>query len=120
MIASLNHSSSDSSLASTLMSGAKFTGSSGEAAKDQGGVRLLIDAQPHAAPLDHVTLARDQIFNGPHPVPCSLRTNLDITEMKPEFPRTLLCERYRNRNRIVEPRSFLHVTDHVVIIHLRE
>src|SRR2546430_14365630 len=55
MIASLNHSSSASSLGSALMSGATFTvRPSRQATKEHG---RIIDAQANAAPLDRVLLA---------------------------------------------------------------
>src|SRR6266436_518360 len=58
MIASLNHSSSASSLGSALMSGATFTvRPSRQPTEEHGRVLLLIDAQANAAPLDRVLLA---------------------------------------------------------------
>src|SRR5205085_2580635 len=50
----------------------------------------------------------------------ALWTNIGITEMEPEFPRTFLCERHRHRHRIVARRGLLHVADNVIIIHLRK
>src|SRR5438132_10803909 len=64
MIASLNHSSSASSLGSALMSGATFTvRPSRQATEEHGRVLPLINAQANAAPLDRVLLAGDQVLS---------------------------------------------------------
>src|SRR6266852_4335359 len=101
MIASLNQSSSPSSLESTLISAAMFTALSCKAAKDQGRILLRIDAQASSTPFYRVTLAGDQIFDCFDPATRIGRTDLDVPEMKPELPRTLFRQRHRNSHDIV-------------------
>src|SRR5437016_8187163 len=90
MIASLNHSSSASSLGSALMSGATFTvRPSRQATEEHSRVLLLIDAQASAAPLDRVLLAGDQVLNGFDAALRTRRADFDVTEMEPKLPRAL-------------------------------
>src|SRR5580704_4210624 len=103
-MASLNQSSSRSSLGSTLMSAVASTARSGQAAEYQCRILLLIDAQAHASPFDHMP------FSGEH----------DLAEMEPELPRTVLCQRDRYCDGIVGARRFLDIADHVRIIDLRK
>src|SRR6516165_11562226 len=100
MMASLNQSSSFSSLGAALMSATtSMAQSSREAAEQQGGVLLLIDAQTDSAPLEDVPFARDQIFNGFDAPARGRWTDLDIAEMKPELARSGLWERHSDGDR---------------------
>src|SRR5712692_1754659 len=120
MIASLNQSSSLSSLGAALMSATtSMAQPSREAAEQQGGVLLLIDAQTDSAPLEDVPFARDQIFNGFGLPARGRRTDFDIAEVKPELPRSDLCQRHGDGHRIVACYRFLDETDDVVVVDLR-
>src|SRR5215469_7334145 len=121
MIASLNQSSSLSSLAAALMSvTTSMARPSREAAEQQGGILLLIDAQTDTAPLEDVPLAGDQIFDG-FDAPARCRwADLDIAEMKPELARSGLCQRHGDGHRIVACYRFLNETDDLVVIDLGE
>src|SRR5258707_12904149 len=102
MIASLNQSSSLSSLGAALMSAiTSMPQPSREAAEHQGGVQLLIDAQPDSAPLEDVPFARDQIFNEFDPPARGRPTDFNIAEMKPELPQPGLRQRHCHGHRIV-------------------
>src|SRR6266581_932870 len=121
MIASLNQSSSLSSLGAALMSATtSMAQPSREAAEQQGGVLLLIDAQTDSAPLEDVPFARDQIFNGFDPPARGRRTDFDIVEVKPELPRSGLCQRHGDGHRIVARYRFLDEADDVVVVDLRK
>src|SRR5260370_41003992 len=101
MIASLNQSSSLSSLGAALMSAiTSMAQPSREAAEQQGGVLLLIDAQTDSAPLEDGTFARDQIFNEFDPPARGRRTDFDIAELKPALPRSGLRQRHAARSRM--------------------
>src|SRR6516165_2118054 len=121
MIASLNQSSSLSSLGAALMSVAtSMARPSREAAEQQGGILLLIDAQTDAAPLEDVPFAGDQIFDG-FDVPARGRwADLDIAEMKPELARPGLCQRHGDGHRIIACYRFLYETDDLVVVDLGE
>src|SRR6266566_4525967 len=121
MIASLNQSSSLSSLGAALMSATtSMAQPSREAAEQQGGVLLLIDAQVDSAQLEDVPFARDQIFNGFDPAARGRRTDFAFAEMKPELPRSGLCQRHGDGHRIVARYRFLDEADDVVVIDLRK
>src|ERR1700730_834938 len=120
MIASLNQSSSPSSLESTLMSAAMFTAHSCKAAEDQGRISLLINAQAHPTPFDGVTLAGDQIFDCFDPAARAGRTDLDFPTMEPELPRLLLRQCHCNSHGIVVRHRFLHVADNLAVVDLRK
>src|SRR5258708_12772536 len=108
MIASLNQSSSLSSLGAALMSATtSMAQPSREAAEQQGGVLLLIDAQTDSAPLEDVPFPRDQVFNGFDASARGRRTDFDIAEMKPELPRSGLRQRHPDHPPIVPPHPFL-------------
>src|SRR5262245_64829874 len=102
MIASLNQSSSLSSLAAALMSvTTSMARPSREAAEQQGGILQLIDAQTDAAPLEDVPLAGDQIFDG-FDAPARCRwADLDIVEMKPGLARYGVCQRHGAGHRLI-------------------
>src|SRR5229473_1869152 len=121
MIASLNHSSSPSSLGSALMSGATFTTRpSCEATKHEDGVLLLIDAQPDPAPFEDMPLAGHQVLDRLDALPRLGRSDLDLAEMKPELERTLLRQGHRDRHGIIAAGRLLDEADHLVIVDLRE
>src|SRR5215470_12292175 len=116
MMASLNHSSSPSSLRSGLMSGATFTTPpSRRATKDEGRVLPLIDAQPDPAPFEEVPLAGHQVLDRLDALPRCGRSDLDLAEMEPELERTLLRQRHRDRDRIVAADRLLDEADHPVV-----
>src|SRR5262245_40280538 len=119
MIASLNQSGSPSTLRSGLMSGATFTTRpSCPAAKEEGGIFLLIDPQPDPAPFEEVLLAGDQVLDRLDPVPRLARSDLDVAEVEPERPGALLCERHRDRHGIVAGVRFLDEADHLGVVDL--
>src|ERR1700730_7294279 len=121
MIASLNQSSSLSSLGAALMSVAtSMARPSREAAEQQGGILLLIDAQTDAAPLEDVPFAGHQIFNGFDASARGRWADLDIAEMKPELARSGLCQRHSHGHLIVACHRFLYKTDDLVVVDLRE
>src|SRR6476620_8063025 len=121
MIASLNQSSSLSTCPSTLISGTKFTvRPSRDAAKQQGGVLVLIDTQPDAAPFERMPLAGDQIFDRSDATPIVRRADLELAEMKPEFPRSSFCQRHRHSDRVIACYRFLDKPDHFAVVYLRE
>src|SRR5262244_2499696 len=121
MIASLNQSSSLSSLGAALMSvTTSMARPSREAAEQQGGILQLIDAQTDAAPLEDVPFAGDQIFNGFDAPARGRWADLDIAEMKPELPRSGLCQRHGDGHRIIACHRFLYETDDLVVVDLRE
>src|SRR6516165_5707626 len=110
MIASLNQSSSASSLGSTLMSSlestlisaaAMFTTRSCKAAEDECGIAFGLDPQAHPTPFDSMALPGDQIFNCLDPMARAGGPDLDVAEMKPELARTLFRERHRDRHGII-------------------
>src|SRR5262245_51411582 len=121
MIASLNQSSSLSSLAAALMSvTTSMARPSREAAEQQGGILQLIDAQTGAAPLEDVPVAGDQIFDG-FDAPARCRwADLDVAEMKPELARSGLCQRHGDGHRVIACHRFLYQTDDLVVVDLRE
>src|SRR6516225_5506957 len=108
-------------LGAALMSATTSTARpSREAAEQQGGILLLIDAQTNSAPLNDVPFAGDQIFNE-FDVPARGRwTDLDIAEMKPELARPGLRQRHGDGHRIIACYRFLYETDDLVVIDLRE
>src|SRR5215510_5360280 len=107
MIASLNQSSSLSSLGAALMSvTTSMARPSREAAEQQGGILLLIDAQTDTAPLEDVPFAGDQIFNGFDAPARGRWADLDIAEMKPELARSGL-QRHGDGHRIIACHRFL-------------
>src|SRR3954454_7811410 len=121
MMASLNHSSSPSSSCSTLISDCKFKSlsSSRQAPKEQSRVLLRIDAQPHAAPLDHVPFAGNQVFDRANALACIRRPDENISEMQPELMLRLgQCDRHRDR--IVARYRLLHEADDLCVIDLRK
>src|SRR6266478_6294610 len=121
MIASLNQSSSPSSLESTLISAAAmFTTPSCQATKDQGRIPFRIDRQTHPTPFDGMALAGDQIFHCFDPLARTGRPDLDLAEMKPELARTLLRERHRDSHGIVVRRRLFDVTDDLRVVDLCE
>src|SRR6516225_4791454 len=121
MIASLNQSSSLSSLAAALMSViTSMARPSREAAEQQGGILLLIDAQTDAAPLEDVPFAGDQIFNGFDAAARSRWADLDIAEMKPELARSGLCQRHGDGHGVIACFRFLYETDDLAVVDLRE
>src|SRR4051812_20574876 len=121
MIASLNQSSSLSTWGSTLMSGATFTVRlSREAAKQQGGVTVLIDTQPDAAPFERVPLAGDQVLDRFYAMPVIRRADLELAEMKPEFSWSSFCQCHRHSDRIIALHRFLDKSDHFAVVDLRE
>src|SRR4030081_799097 len=121
MIASLNQSSSLSTWASTLISGTTFTvRPSREAAKQQGGVLVLIDTQSDAAPFEHMLLAGDQIFDRFDATPVVRRADLELPEMKPEFPWSSFCQCHRHSDCIMASYRFLDKPDHFTVVDLRE
>src|SRR5260370_3604927 len=121
MIASLNQSSSLSSLGAALMSAiTSMAQPSREAAEQRGGVLLLIDAQTDRAPLEDVPFARDQIFNEFDPPARGRRTDFDIAEMKPELPRSGLRQRHGDGHRIVPRHRFLDEADDLAVVALGE
>src|SRR5215475_1901366 len=121
MIASLNQSSSLSSLAAAPMSvTTSMARPSREAAEQQGGILLLIDAQTDAAPLEDVPFAGDQIFNGFDAPARGRWADLDIAEMKPELARSGLCQRHGDGHHIIACHRFLYETDDLVVVDLRE
>src|ERR1700738_5063719 len=120
MIASLNQSSSMSSLDSILMSAVASTVRSGKAAEYQCRILLLIDAQAHASPFDHMPFSGEQVFNGFDAPPRRRRADLDLAEMEPELPRALLCQRDRYCDGVVAGHRFLDIADHVLIIDVRK
>src|SRR5262249_47671017 len=121
MIASLNQSSSLSSLAAALMSvTTSMARPSREAAEQQGGILLLIDAQTDTAPLEDVPLAGDQIFDGFDAPARDRWADLDIAEMKPELARSDLCQRHGDGHPIIPCHRFLYETDALVVVDLRE
>src|SRR5262249_44905410 len=121
MIASLNQSSSLSSLGAALMSvTTSMARPSREAAEQQGGILLLIDAQTDTAPLEDVPFAGDQIFNGFDAPARGRWADLDIAEMKPELAWPGLCQRHGDGYRIIARHRFLYQTDDLVVVDLRE
>src|SRR6516225_3807575 len=121
MIASLNQSSSLSSLGAALMSvTTSMARPSREAAEQQGGILLLIDAQTDAAPLEDVPFAGDQIFDGFDAPARGRWADLDLAEMKPELARSGLCQRHGDGHRIIACHRFLYETDDLVVVDLRE
>src|SRR6516225_2049569 len=121
MIASLNQSSSLSSLAAALMSViTSMARPSREAAEQQGGILLLIDAQTDAAPLEDVPFAGDQIFNDFDAAARSRWADLDIAEMKPELARSGLCQRHGDGHGVIACFRFLYETDDLAVVDLRE
>src|SRR5712692_8958621 len=121
MMASLNHSSSPSSLRSALMSGATFTAPpSRKATKHEGRVLLLIDAQPDPAPFEDVPLAGHQVLDRLDALPRLGRSDLDLAEMKPELERAVLRQGHRDRHGIVAADRLLDEADHLVIVDLCE
>src|SRR5262252_6210180 len=121
MIASLNQSSSLSSLAAALMSvTTSMARPSREAAEQQGGILQLIDAQTDAAPLEDVPLAGDQIFDGFDAPARDRWADLDIAEMEPELARSGLCQCHGDGHRIIACHRFLYETDDLVVVDLRE
>src|SRR6516162_10382622 len=121
MIASLNQSSSLSSLGAALMSvTTSMARPSREAAEQQGGILLLIDAQTDAAPLEDVPFAGDQIFDGFDAPARGRWADLDIAEMKPELARPGLCQRHGDGHRIIACYRFLYETDDLVVVDLGE
>src|SRR5882757_8447206 len=102
MMASLNHSSSLSSLGSTLMSGTRFTSrASRAAAKQQGRVLLRVDAQADTSPFQDVALGGDQVFDRLDALPLIPSADLDVAEMEPELARAFIRQRHRDRDRIL-------------------
>src|SRR6476619_5307073 len=121
MIASLNQSSSLSSWVATLMSGATLTVQpSREAAKQQGGVAVLIDTQPDAAPFERIPLAGDQVFDRFDATLVVRRADLELAEMKPEFSWSSFRQCHRHSDRIIAPHRFLDKSDHFAVVDLRE
>src|SRR5262245_40893788 len=121
MIASLNQSSSLSSFGAALMSvTTSMARPSREAAEQQGGIPLLIDAQTDAAPLEAVPFAADQIFNGFDAPAWARWTDRDIAEMKPELPQSALGQRYGDGHRIVARHRLLDEADDLVVVDLGE
>src|SRR5260370_32158021 len=121
MIASLNQSSSLSSLGAALMSAiTSMAQPSREAAEQQGGVLLLIEAQTDSPPLEDVPFARDQIFNEFDPPARGRRTDFDIAEMKPELPRSGLRQRHGDGHRIVPRHRVLDEPDDLSVFDLGE
>src|SRR5262245_9939543 len=121
-MASLNQSSSPSSLASALTSGRTTftTAPSGETAKQQGRVLLLVDAQAHAAPFENVAFAGDQVFDLLHAPARVRRADLDLAKMEPELTRRSLGQRHSDRDRIVVGGRFLDVADDIAVVDLGE
>src|SRR5262249_61568946 len=121
MIASLNQSSSLSSLAAAPMSvTTSMARPSREAAEQQGGILLLIDAQTDTAPLEDVPLAGDQIFDGFDAPARDRWADLDIAEMKPELARSDLSQPHGDGHRIIASHRFLYETDDIVVVVLLE
>src|SRR5258707_13708033 len=112
MIASLNQSSSLSSLGAALMSAiTSMAQPSREAAEQQGGVLLLIDAQTDSAALEDVPFARDQVFNEFDPPARGRRTGFDIAEIKRELAPSGLRDRHGAGHSIVPRHRFLDEAD---------
>src|SRR4051812_42043236 len=121
MIASLNQSSSLSTCDSTLISGATFTvRPSREAAKQQGGVKVLIDTQSDAAPFERMSLAGDQVFDRFDAMSVVRRADLEFAEMNPEFSWSSFGQCHRHSDRIIAPHRFLDKSDHFAVVDLRE
>src|SRR5262245_51709320 len=129
MMASLNHSSSPSSsaaavsalrLVSGLMLVTRFTARPLRAPQNERRVRLRIDAQAHAAPLDGVFHAADQIDNVVRTVTCVRWTNFDIANMKPEFARAGPGERNRDGDRVAAFSRLLDEADDLGVVDLRK
>src|SRR3954447_15269894 len=121
MIASLNQSSSLSTWGSTLISGATFTvRPSREAAKQQGGVAVLIDTQPDAAPFERMPLAGDQVFDRFDATSVVRRADLEFSKMNPEFSRSSFRQCHRHSDRIIASRRLLDKSDHFAVVDLRE
>src|ERR1700730_3169658 len=121
MMASLNHSSSNSSLGSALMSGTTFTAlTSREALKEQGRILLLVDAQADAAPFHDVLLAGDQVFDRLDALARIPAADLDLAEMEPELARVPLRQRHGDRHGILAVDRLLDEADHFVVVDLRE
>src|SRR5262245_22377667 len=118
-MASLNHSSSVSSLGSALMSATTSTTRPlREAAEQQCRILLLIDAQPDPAPFQDVPLARDQVFDKFHAPAPARRTDLDIAKMKPELAWSGPRQRYGNGDRIDSGHRFLDEANHLAVVDL--
>src|SRR6266436_6966228 len=117
MMASLNQSSSPSSFASVLNSGAMFTTrpSSREAAEDESGVLIRVGAQPDPAPVEGVALAGHQVFDGADAAACARGADLDVAEMEPKLPRRLR-QCHRNRHGVVARNRFLDETDDLAVV----
>src|SRR3954454_13819507 len=121
MIACLNQSESLSTWGSTLMSGATFTvRPSRDAAKQQGGVAVLIDTQPDAAPFERVPLAGDQVLDRFDAMPVIRRADLELAEMKPELSWSSFCQCHRHGDRILALHRFLDKSDYFAVVDLRE
>src|SRR5262245_60246845 len=121
MIASLNQSSSPSSLVSALTSGRTFTASpSSETAEQQSRVLLLVDAQAHAAPFEKMPLAGDEVFDLFDAAADAGRPDLDLAEMEPELARRSFRQRHRNRYRVVAGDRFFDVADDFAVVDLGE
>src|SRR5215831_9461892 len=118
-MASLNHSSSVSSLGSALMSATTSTTRPlREAAEQQCRILLLIDAQPNPAPFEDVPLASDQVFDKFYASAPARRTDLDIAKMKPELAWSGPRQRHGNGDRIVAGHRFLNEADHLAVVDL--
>src|SRR5262249_57052428 len=129
MIASLNQSSSISSLGSTLLSSlgstlisaaAMFTTRSCKAAKDECGIAFWLDPQAHPTPFDSMALSGNQIFKCLDPMARAGRPDLDLAEMKPELAWALFRERHRDRHGIILGDRLFHVADDPAIVDLRK
>ena len=72
---------------SILISGSDVHGTLRQAAEYQGRILLLIDAQAHASPFDHMPFSGEQVFNRLDRRRAAARTDLDLAEMEPELPR---------------------------------
>src|SRR5260370_22780478 len=120
-MAALKQSSLLASIGAALMSATtSMAQPSREAAEQQGGVLLLIDAQTDSAALEDVPFASYQIVNGFGLPARGRRTDFDIAEVKPELPRSDLCQRHGDGHRIVACYRFLDETDDVVVVDLRK